>query len=273
MSVKDVLMKEVRLIATDMDNTLLTSKGELPPNFKQTVFDLVATGREFVIASGRPLYTLKSIFYDCQDMLSLIGDNGAVISHKGELIDKRLLAVKDYQEMVHFVLNQTDGVPIICGVDAAVIAKEHREYEPYFRKFYSEMIFVDDLTTVDVSANKFTIFFPNHDSTLHFENVIGPAFSVRFSVAVSDVMWIDIMNVGVNKGVALETLGKYLEISPAEMMAFGDTYNDIQMLQAVKYSYLVANAGEEMRQYAKFETASNDEYGVFQVLHQLLDEE
>lgn len=54
------------------------------------------------------------------------------------------------------------------------------------------------------------------------------------------------------------------------MRAFGDTYNDVEMLQAVKYSYIVANAAAEMRKYAKYVTKSNDEYSVLKVLDELL---
>ena len=48
-------MKDVKLVATDMDHTLLTEKGELPPHFAQTIAELKTVGVDFAIASGRPL--------------------------------------------------------------------------------------------------------------------------------------------------------------------------------------------------------------------------
>lgn len=53
-------------------------------------------------------------------------------------------------------------------------------------------------------------------------------------------------------------------------MAFGDTYNDIEMLQTVKYSYIVKNAASDMKQYANFITDSNDDYGVLKVIDKII---
>jgi hydroxymethylpyrimidine pyrophosphatase-like HAD family hydrolase len=54
------------------------------------------------------------------------------------------------------------------------------------------------------------------------------------------------------------------------MMAFGDTYNDIEMLQAVEYSYIVENAHEDMKGYAKYSTETNDNFGVMKVIDKVI---
>lgn len=56
------------------------------------------------------------------------------------------------------------------------------------------------------------------------------------------------------------------------MMAFGDTYNDIELLNSVKYSYIVENANKDMKQYAKYMTKSNDEYGVLHIVKKVIKE-
>jgi hydroxymethylpyrimidine pyrophosphatase-like HAD family hydrolase len=65
-------------------------------------------------------------------------------------------------------------------------------------------------------------------------------------------------------------LGERLGLKSEQMMAFGDTYNDIEMLQAVKYSYIVENATSDMRQYANFITDSNDNFGVIKVIDKII---
>jgi hydroxymethylpyrimidine pyrophosphatase-like HAD family hydrolase len=54
------------------------------------------------------------------------------------------------------------------------------------------------------------------------------------------------------------------------MMAFGDTYNDVEMLKSVKYSYIVGNANEDMRQYANYITDTNDNFGVTKILDKII---
>ncbi|WP_280739209.1 MULTISPECIES: HAD family hydrolase [unclassified Enterococcus] len=263
-------MKNVKLIASDMDHTLLTEESMLPPNFAEYVSALNEKEIEFTIASGRPLYTLTSLFPDLIAKMSLISDNGAAICYHGEMIYKSLLAVADYQQLIAFVENQKLGVPILCGIETAYIAKKHQQYQDFFANFYSKMEFVDDLQALEVEANKFTIYFPKEDSKLHYQNLFAPKYAEKFSITVGDTIWIDIMNKGVNKGQAMKILGEKINVSADEMMAFGDTYNDIEMLQTVKFSYLVANAAEDMAQYANYRTKSNDEYGVLVVLEELL---
>lgn len=87
-------MKQVKLIATDMDHTLLTEQGELPPRFAEYIHELNHYGITFAIASGRPLYTLKKVFANLQDELTFISDNGGVISHHGERIYQSLTRTK-----------------------------------------------------------------------------------------------------------------------------------------------------------------------------------
>ena len=65
-------------------------------------------------------------------------------------------------------------------------------------------------------------------------------------------------------------LANHFNISTAEMMAFGDTYNDKEMLQTVKYSYLMGNADDDMLQYATYRADTNENYGVLQEIEKLL---
>jgi hydroxymethylpyrimidine pyrophosphatase-like HAD family hydrolase len=77
------------------------------------------------------------------------------------------------------------------------------------------------------------------------------------------------MNSGIDKGKAMRFLAEQLDVTPEQMMAFGDACNDIEMLQSVKHSYIVQNASEDMMRYAAFVADSNDNYGVLKALDRL----
>lgn len=262
-------MKNIQFIATDMDHTLLTSAGELPPGLIETVKELKQQGITFAAASGRPLYTLLETFHELRHEMSFIADNGGLILHEDEIIFNSELPQSDYQKMVRFA-QKSSGIPIICGMDAAYIEAKHQNYEEVYRTFYTQIEFVEDLSTVDVVADKFTLYFPERNSQDNFQEIFDPAFGAQYSVVVSGPEWIDIMNNGVDKGTAMDIMSKKLAIPFDNMMAFGDTYNDIGMLKQVGHSYIMANGTPEVAQYAKYTAPSNDEYGVLQILKEVL---
>jgi Cof subfamily protein (haloacid dehalogenase superfamily) len=227
-------------------------------------------GVDFVIASGRPLYTLTTMFSELKDQMSFIGDNGGVISYRGEIIFTSLIERNKLVDLISFTEDQSDVIAILCGLDSAYISRTFEKYVDFLRTFYSQITTVDSLRAVESPADKFTAYFPNHNSKSSYEEIFEPQFGDNLSVTVGDTIWIDIMNRGVDKGHAMRTLGERLGIGSEQMMAFGDTYNDAQMLQAVKFSYIVANADPDMRQYANFVAPSNQEYGVIKVLDELI---
>ena len=69
-------MDHIRLIASDMDATLLDERSQLPPDFAETIRALAGQGILFAAASGRPLYTLETMFPELLEEIILIGDNG-----------------------------------------------------------------------------------------------------------------------------------------------------------------------------------------------------
>ena len=79
-------MQDIRLIATDMDHTLLTEKGQLPPQMGSYIDRLTDAGILFAIASGRPIYTLRKLFAASKGKMAFICDNGGSIYLHGQNI-------------------------------------------------------------------------------------------------------------------------------------------------------------------------------------------
>ncbi|MCW5954175.1 MAG: HAD family phosphatase [Propionibacteriaceae bacterium] len=262
-------MKSVRLVASDMDHTLLDGQGEFPPGFVEDLRQLGDAGIVFVAASGRPLYTLRTMFPE-SDHIAFISDNGGTVTYRGEVLFQSLLPTVSYQEMIELTLARTTGVPMVCGIESAYVWSGHREHEDHLRRFQTVITFVDDLTAVDAPADKFTAYFADGASRHFHETVFEPAYGAGFSVTVGGPAWMDIMNPGVNKGTALRVLADRLGLERDQLMAFGDTDNDLEMLGTVYHSYAVGNADDAIHEIARFATASNEQHGVAQVIRQLL---
>lgn len=137
-------MRSVKLIATDMDETLLTSDKHVPEEFYKLVSQLDHVGVVTAIASGRPLYTLKAQFPDLP--LAFIADNGGVVEFHGELIHQARLKTEDYQKMISFTLQQTAGIPILCGLNSAYIPKIFEASLNHLKYFYSEGRFYNQVS-------------------------------------------------------------------------------------------------------------------------------
>ena len=168
---------------------------------------------------------------------------------------------------------QAGDVGLLCGLQAAYAEKQDEKYDKVFKNFYTRVEYVDDLTAVEAAADKFTVYLANDASQKAFDRIYG-AFHTgnggAFSVAVAGRNWVDVMNPGVHKGAALAKVGALLGIPADSMMAFGDTYNDAEMLTTAKYGFLMENGSGPLRAQVPFLAPSHREYGVMQVLKQVL---
>ena len=125
-------------------------------------------------------------------------------------------------------------------------------------------------SALDVPADKYTIYLPRGDSQAAYDKRYGKLYAGRFSVAVAGPNWVDIMNRGVDKGAALRALGRSLGLERASLMAFGDTYNDAEMLCCAKYGFLMANGSRDLRARVAFLAPPHWDQGVMRIMRQVL---
>ncbi len=264
-------MDRIRLVASDMDATLLDKNSQLPPDFEAAVKALAEKGIRFAAASGRPLYTLEEMFPNLRKEMILLGDNGGAIRWNGENLYTSEMPPEGWRALARKT-REVGDVAVLCGLKSAYVERQYQQYDRVMKQFYTRVEYVDDLTAVTEPADKFTIYLPRDNSQEAYDNIYGPACGTEFSVAVAGKNWVDIMNPGVHKGAALVILGEKLSISTAEMMAFGDTYNDAEMLETARYGFLMENGSLPLRRRVPFLAPPHWEYGEMQVLHRLLEQ-
>ncbi|MEK5381852.1 HAD hydrolase family protein [Niallia sp. FSL W8-0635] len=143
------------------------------------------------------------------------------------------------------------------GIEASIV-----------RKSYAKVSKVSDFEEITDDFVKITI----HDPLLKcFETreKLSSFFESAYIVA-SEAGWIDIANANVHKGTTVEHLQLLLNVTPEETMAFGDGYNDIELMGRSSYSFAVRNAVEELKNAANFITRSNEEDAVMKTIIQIL---
>lgn len=267
---QDPNLGSIRLIACDMDNTLLADDKSQPEGMAELIDELRAADVIFCPASGRPAPTLQMMFPEHRHDMAFCADNGASIVYRGDYVYKDLIDPAVYHELVRATIEEGSGIPVLCAFDEAYVLASGHPYHDALSVYYKVINYVDSFDDIDVESNKYTIYFPNRNSQQASEGVFGPAFGDKLCVAGAGVEWLDFMNKGVNKGSGLHHLCEQLGVDIADTAAIGDTYNDIEMLEAAGHSFVVANAEEHMRAHAQYLLPSNNDRGVATLIRAIL---
>lgn len=256
----------IKLIASDLDGTLLDSGKQLPQGFFEQVKKLC--GVQFVAASGRQYYSLLKIFAPALKEMVLIAENGALVWKAGKIIHKEPLAPEDAYFMLQRAKNTKRAYPILCTQECAYIeAGPGWMMEQVFAS-YERCRVVENL--LDMAGESCICKIAVHSIDNRAEFDVYPALrkeTGNFQVILSGTVSVDVMRRGVNKGKALKIIQQHMGIRPDECMAFGDYLNDYELLEAVGESYAMENGHPKLKAIARHIAPSNDSNGVMRVLH------
>ncbi|WP_349428668.1 Cof-type HAD-IIB family hydrolase [Microbacterium sp. LWS13-1.2] len=263
---------DLRLIAVDMDGTLLDGDGRIPDALWPLLDRLHARGIRFAPASGRQLATLQHAFADHLDHMVFIAENGAyVVEGESEIssdaMDTPFTASLVARLRALAAAGRNLGV-VVCGKRSAYIERADAPFLAEAQKYYARLQVVGDLLEVDDQILKVAIFDFAAAATT------APALDdlrATHQVVVSGHHWIDVMNLGVNKGVALRRLQAATGITHEQSAVFGDYLNDLEMMDAAALSFAMANAHPDIAARARFRAPSNLDHGVITTIEKLLD--
>ena len=258
----------VRLIAVDMDGTLLYSNHEVGPDFWDLYRRLEAAGIVFAAASGRQVDSILDKIGRVGESLAVLGENGAYGQYRGDVLVKTVLPQGALPEILRRLRANRSIEAVLCGPHTAYVHSEREAFLGFMSEFYTAHQRVEDLADVDGDVVKVALYHPT-DS----ERNIYPHFAdlqPGLQVKVSSKFWVDLSHPDANKGHAMRLLQARLGVTPAETLAIGDYNNDLEMLAAADFSFAMANAHPDVKAAARYATGSNDEGGVEAVLRQVL---
>lgn len=267
----DTNLDSIKLVATDMDLTLLADDKSMPAGVDERIDALAKNGVLFCAASGRPALALRESFPAHHQDMALVADNGASVYLRDELVYRDLIDRDLYHEVLALATATEGSVPVLCAFDDAYVLERDRCHEDVVSIYYRSITYVESFEELDVDSNKISIYFPGWDSKQKSDEVYSPAFASRLYLTCAGNEWLDFMNIGVDKGSGIRHLAQHLGIDLSDIAAFGDTYNDIPMLDIVGHSYVMANAAEHMHDHGKFLAPSNNEAGVLTVIDHIVD--
>lgn len=271
--------QNIRMIATDLDGTLLNSKGEVSAATVQAVQRAVDAGIVVLPATGRQLTGIPTAVLALPGNRYAVTANGALVVDRasGRVLHEDCFPFKQALGILR-LLEQYDGMPglYIEGVGYA----QEGHLEKYIQHLSSGLInyfrtsrtMVPNLQRFLESAKsdveKLTILFM--DEEVRQQALAALVARGDSTVTSSLAMNLEINTRTANKGAGLLALAKQLGIAKQQVMAIGDSSNDEAMLRAVGRAVAMGNATDDIKRLADTVTLSNDEDGVAAAINEVL---
>lgn len=260
----------IKLIATDLDGTLLDENGELPEEIFGIIEKLNEKGILFSPASGRQYANLKRLFAPVKDKVLFICENGALVKYKEETLFSSGIDPALIPAAVNAVRKTSWGHIMLCCDDNAYIDDLYKPFSAAAHKAYANCREVDRLERFIGTENacKLAVFDGEAiaEKRIPFfdENIPG------LKTVVSGKKWCDVMSPSTNKGVAIRVVEEKLGIKKEEIIGFGDHMNDYEMLLECGSAYITENGYEPLKKEIGNVIPSNAEKGVIKFLENLV---
>jgi len=259
--------KRIKLVAIDLDGTLLTSKRIISPLTAGTISKVAQQGIHIVLVSARMLPSVLSYKKQLNLQDPVIAYGGAVIKlHHSRPIWLGNIDSNIASKTIHF--SKSYDVHLFTYVGnkwyADNLGSEAKEES---RAIGIAPIIVDNMQeVVNQGVTKFTIIGePNF--LVEIADQLSQQFPSDICCVFSRSTDLEIFKKGISKSKALDAIGKLLHIQPSQMMAIGDERNDIDMLQFAGIAVAMENAPDEVKKIVDVIAPSNDNEGVAFVLN------
>ncbi|MEI3629825.1 Cof-type HAD-IIB family hydrolase [Lactococcus lactis] len=264
----------IKAIAVDMDGTFLNSNNDYDRKaFLELFKKLKAKEVRFVVASGNQYAQISSFFPEIWREITFVSENGGLVFEKGNLLIKNIIAKPIIQDTLTLLENTSYKVGIIlCGVQSAYILKsKNADLKKEAAKYYFALKEIDSFQDLpDDEWVKIALQLEDKNA-FSIINLMNEKNNSQLKAVYSGHGSVDLITNEVNKGNTLKQLLNQREIKPEQFLAFGDSNNDLEMLELAGYSYSMANASEQVNQVAKYQAPSNDENGVISTINALFD--
>lgn len=260
-------MHKIKLIMVDLDGTILIDHKNISDQTEEMLNKLLEAGVEVVPTTGRYYHTIPDYFKNHDKINYVVSSNGAVITNNREDIYQKTIS----SDIVIDVLKQADTLTVSSSIatkDGIVIDREKFSDNPFINKEFKKSledktILVDNLLHYyqnnQEDVKKIQLSFEN----LIFRNDLHAKFSkIEMINTVSSAHDnIEITAKGASKGLALHTLKNHLNLDTNQVLAIGDSENDISMLNEAGISVAMGNASDKVKAVSTMITASNQDDG------------
>ncbi|MBM7711879.1 Cof-type HAD-IIB family hydrolase [Enterococcus xiangfangensis] len=268
----------IKLIAIDLDGTLLTDAKTISDTNKKILAEAKARGVKIVICTGRPLVAIKDYLaelnlLDANDY-SITFNGGLIQTNTGEILGKSAMPLADVKD-IYQLLTKLD-LPMDVLSDALCFQFETAaDYPSIYPRLNKALTFVPktiDALEEDTLYNKVVAAIDAEYLDQQIALIPTEAYE-RFEIFKTRPNLLEFMPKGVTKAFGLSVLGKHLGIETHEMMALGDEANDLSMIDYAGMGVAMGNATDGVKVAANFITGTNQADGVAYAIQKFVFDE
>lgn len=263
-----------KLIATDMDGTLLDDNKNIPSKNLEAIKEALNNDKKVVLATGRPLNGIKKyinqLHLDNEKNFSVVF-NGAVVQNNknGEILSKKILTHED----VLFLKKLSEHFNVhmhLLTIDEC-LSEDIGEYTKLESVWNDIPLKVVDYNNLDKDVEVIKVLFAD-DPKLISEIIpkIDKKLFEKYTIVQSAPFFLEFLNKDANKGVGVEILSKRLNIKNDEVICIGDAGNDIHMIKFAGLGVAMENAFDEVKKIANYTTLTNENGGVAHVINKFM---
>lgn len=238
----------IRLIACDIDGTLLQDGQQiLPPEIYPLICQLEERGVDFCAASGRQFSNLYRLFGPLADRIHYVCENGALVFRKGNCrrpLRKLHLPEGLARDLAADIMARPECEILLSGPDISYLMPKDPEVLPLIRTYLGSQVAVISRPEEIIGGIVQISAFCRPDTERAYA-ALAPRWGQRINVAVAGRNWIDFSLA--HKGLGLEILCGALEIPPEQVMAFGDNFNDVPMLDLAGHPVIMETAAQSLQ--------------------------
>ena len=270
----------IRLVAIDLDGTLLNSRREISEGNRKALLQAVERGVQVVIVTGRRLHSALPLVSLIPCPLTLITSNGALIADSsGEVLNRDFLPRQLARQVLESVrefrpysvaIFDTPGYGQVTMQDNAVEEGPlgwYLQTSPHWLRLVRDLEEALETDPIQVMIGGPPARIEPAEALLA-EAPIRPRVHLTWTkYLTTNISILDVMNRGCTKGRALKIWAEQCGIEPSEVMAVGDNFNDLEMLEYAGLPILMGNHCPELHQPDWTLTLPNDEDGVAAAIH------
>lgn len=265
----------IKMIAVDMDGTFLNDQKEYNVSRFNKLFSLMQEKNiKFVVASGNQYFQLRSFFPILHKSITFVAENGANIITENEPFYNAELDEEIILNTLALLENLQPTNLIICGKNSAYVSDKISNEAFISAQFYYPKIKkiknLYDIANEEDAIFKFALSFDEknaQENLLHLQNSLKNNL-VPVSSGHGDI---DLIIPGIHKLRGLKLLAKKWNIKDEEIATFGDSGNDIEMIQQMKHSFAMSNAQQSIKDAATTIIGSNNSEAVLDTIQSILE--
>ncbi len=258
---------KIKAIFMDLDGTLLNSNHAVSEKLREKLQELKKKGVKVFISTGRSYVASEPFVKEIGIVNPVITYNGARITDPvtGKVIYENPIKAENVEKMIK--ISREKGIHLnLYTDDKLYIEKESEEGIAYSNKAGMPYVLKNFDDFIGNTSTK-GLFLASNEKLQELKKELEKDNEDIYFV-FSQPTYLEILNKDVDKGSAVKKMMKKYGFLEDEVMTFGDQWNDLQMLKAVKYGYLMGNASEELKKEFPDDriTLSNDEDGIYHII-------